>query len=144
MVFDKGQSFTWILPVAGSIQGSPEVFWYLLKTSLAQSMSRVSVLFLFVDFNETYRNVITFEKSVILKNVMPVVPLESCMKLFPLKFSQCAVMKLFSPNGHICSKQLKAADAVIRLNNLSWQVSFFEVSPPVRRELTMLFLFAAF
>ena len=67
MTFDKSQNFTWILPVVGIIQGSPlEVLWCLLKMSLVQSMSRVSVLFLYVYFNETCRNLITFEKSVIL------------------------------------------------------------------------------
>lgn len=67
MTFDKGQSFTWILPVVGIVQGSPlEVLWYLLKMRLVQSVSRVSVLFLFVYFNKICRNLITFEKSVIL------------------------------------------------------------------------------
>lgn len=43
-----------------------EALWYLVKKSLVLSMCRVSVLFLFVNFNDSCWNLITFEISVIL------------------------------------------------------------------------------
>lgn len=67
------------------------------------------------------------------------------MKLFCLKFSQCTLTKLFSPDGFIRSEhpRLQMYMCVItRLNTFPRQVSFLVAIPPVRCKPMVISLIA--